>query len=540
MRKLLLASAAMLSASAGLADAQQVTAPPGEEIPAPARTVPRMTPHAGGGGVLNLPASSAGSNNNNNLLPQAHPGTSLIPAPGTFVVRLGGRVNTLVGAGWSSADNFSTPAVAATTGPFTLNAKTGAITNAAGLAPSAAVSATRSKVQPQMLSTYARLYPGLDAMGTNGLRYGAAMEIRMNSGTAVGKTGTSLTGGNNASGQTLYIRRAFGYLAADNAGLLRVGEGDGIIGLFDGGVTTTQNFSISGGLNMSGGLQMLVPAAQIPYPWLSLSAAEYTTPKIVYMSPKFFGFDVGAAYVPSQTNGYDNSAVFPGSAGAPLCSNLANGANTGNSGCSTLSSSSALPDATRYRNLGEVGIRYNGDFGPVSLLAYAAYYGSSKVNYTGVPGKTVGLGGSSASGNYQNLSIGSFGTAVTFAGLTFGANYLTGETNGQIALNPGGAPAMNAVTAGVQYIIGALTVGAVYGQIDSQGSAALVNNTQRHETEFDAGGTYKIAPGLSAYADYYYAQRHQGNFNFQTGAVNTAANNNVHGQAVLLGMAVNW
>ena len=540
MRKLLLASVAMLSSSAGFAYAQQVTSPPGEVIPAPARVVSTMSPHPGGGGVLNLPASSAGANNNNNLLPKALPGTSLIPTPGTFVVRLGGRVNTLVGAGWSSVDNFSTPAVAATTGPFTLNAKTGSVTNAAGQAPSSGVAATNSKIAPVNLSTYARLYPGLDAMSTNGLRYGAAMEIRMNSGTAVGNTGNSLSGGNNASGQTLYIRRAFGYLAADNAGLLRVGEGDGIIGLFDGGVTTTQNFSISGGLNMSEGLQMLIPTMQIPYAWLSLAASEYATPKIVYLSPKFFGFDVGAAYVASQTNGYNNSAVFPGSAGAPLCSNLANGANTGNSGCSSLSSSSSLPDANRYRNLGQVGIRYNGDFGPVNLLSYAAYYGSSKVNYTGVPGNTVALGGTSASGNYNNLSLGSFGTALTVAGLTFSANYLTGEMNGQLALAPAGAPAMNAVTAGVQYIIGALTVGAVYGQIDSQGSAALTNNTQRHETEFDAGGTYKIAPGLSAYADYYYAQRHQGNFNFQTGAVNTAVNNTVHGQAFLLGMAVNW
>ena len=214
-----------------------------------------------------------------------------------------------------------------------------------------------------------------------------------------------------------------------------------------------------------------------------------------------------------------------------------------NSGCATLSSSTTLADANRYRDLYQAGARYNEDFGPVNLLAYAAYYGSGKVHYTGAPGLIVANGAAgtaAATGNYQNLSIGSFGTAITVAGLTFSANYLTGQMNSQLALNPAGAPQMNAITGGVQYVLGALTIGGQYGQVDSQGSNALVGNTQRHESEFDIGGSYKIAPGLTAYADYYYAQRHQGNFNFQTGAVRTAAFNDVHGQSVLLGISVNW
>lgn len=510
MRKLLLASAAMLSASAGMAYAQNTLASPGVELAAPP-----LLPSGGGGAILSAPVSAVGANNNNNVTARALPGGTMNPAPGTFVVRLGGRVTVVGGAGWTSADTFTAPTVAGVPG-------------------------VRNKVQPYMLSTYARLYPGLDAMATNGLRYGAGIEVRMNSTGAVSNTGSSLGGSANLSGQTLFIRRAFGYLASDNAGLLRVGEGDGIIGLMDGGQTTGQNFSVSGVLNGGDGVAMLLPAAQIPFAWLSLAGNEYGTPKLVYLSPKFFGFDVGVGYVPTQTNGYDNSTAFPGSYGAAACNAAAGGSN---SGCATLSSSNVLNDANRYRDLYQAGARYNGDFGPVNLLAYAAYYGSSKVNYTGAPGLIVAngpLGNASASGNYRNLSIGSFGTAITVAGLTFSANYLTGDMNSQLALNPVGAPKMNAITGGVQYVVGALTVGGEYGQVDSQGSNALVGNSQRHESEFDIGGAYKIAPGLTAYADYYYAQRHQGNFNFQTGATRTAAYNDVHGQSVLLGISVNW
>ena len=538
MRNLLLASAAILSATAGMAHAQNSLASPGVE-----RAAPPLLPQGGAGAITSAPVSAVGANNNNNVAARALPGGTMNPAPGTFVVRLGGRATVVGGGGWSSTDNFSTPAVAAVAGPFTLNPATGAVTNAAGKAPAAAIAANNSKVQPYMLNTYARLYPGLDAMATNGLRYGAGMEIRMNSTSAVSTSAGALGGSSNTSGQTLFVRRAFGYLAAENAGILRVGEGDGVIGLFDGGQTTGQNFSVSGVLNGGDGVAMLLPPVQIPFAWLSLAGNEYGTAKLVYLSPRYFGFTAGLGYVPTQTNGYDNSSGFPGSYGAPSCSSAAGIAagGSGNSGCATLSSSSALTDANRYRDLYQAGIRYNEDFGPVNLLAYGAYYGSGRVSYTGAPGLIVANGGNAgSSGNYHNLSIGSFGTAVTFAGLTFGVNYLTGQMNSQLALNPAGAPAMNAVTASVQYVVGALTVGGTYGQIDSQGSNALVGTSQRHESEFDIGGSYKVAPGLTAYADYYYAQRHQGNYNFQTGATRTAAYNDVHGQSVLLGISVNW
>ena len=51
------------------------------------------------------------------------------------------------------------------------------------------------------------------------------------------------------------MRRAFTYVAGDNWGIVRVGQADGLIGIFDNGVTTFQ-FLPTGNLN-GGDLQNL-------------------------------------------------------------------------------------------------------------------------------------------------------------------------------------------------------------------------------------------------------------------------------------------
>ena len=44
------------------------------------------------------------------------------------------------------------------------------------------------------------------------------------------------------------MRRAFTYVAGDNWGIVRAGQADGLIGIFDNGVTTFQ-FLPTGNLN---------------------------------------------------------------------------------------------------------------------------------------------------------------------------------------------------------------------------------------------------------------------------------------------------
>ena len=86
---------------------------------------------------------------------------------------------------------------------------------------------------------------------------------------------------------------------------------------------------------------------------------------------------------------------------------------------------------------------------------------------------------------------------------------------------------------------GALTLGVTGAIANSQGSTALVGQTQQMEQEISFGGRYVVAPGLAVSADYIYQQRRQNGFNYATGAAGSDYNN-IHGQAVLLGAAVNW
>ena len=103
------------------------------------------------------------------------------------------------------------------------------------------------KVQPQIIDSFARIYAGGDGMATNGLRYGAAIEVRQNF-TGQISSNCQFRRIGYSSLETLYVRRAFTYVAGENWGIVRAGQADGLIGIFDNGVTTFQ-FLPTGNLN---------------------------------------------------------------------------------------------------------------------------------------------------------------------------------------------------------------------------------------------------------------------------------------------------
>ena len=73
--------------------------------------------------------------------------------------------------------------------------------------------------------------------------------------------------------QTVYVRRAFTYAAGENWGIVRFGMADGVIGIFDNGVTTGQ-FLING---FNGGDNQNVSGAGIPFFFLARRAPSTTT-----------------------------------------------------------------------------------------------------------------------------------------------------------------------------------------------------------------------------------------------------------------------
>ena len=489
MRKLLLASAAAMGASMGLMGM------------ASAQTAPALPPGPLSGSFVTAPYGGPGANNNNNYQAAALPGPIANPTPGSFVVRLNAANWFYLSVEGSSADKVS--------------------------AGNGGAAGTSFKVAPYNALEYFRIYPGVDAMATNGLRYGAQTEIRENwsaqsyNAAAPAAASAYNSNSNPSSGftctQTLYVRRAFVYFASDRVGIVRLGEGDSVTGTFDNGVTTFQNFD-TGGWN--GDAPTPIPGnMQVAFPFISQQGADYGSNKVVYFSPQFAGFDFGLDWAPNNVNGE-----------AP-CSNAG-------SACPSLSSSTTLADGARWMNLFRAGVRYQGTLGPVAMYGMAAYVGSGHVNYTGAPPAEVG--GSSWNGKYNDISAADVGVAFTFAGVTFGGHYLGGQINNTVSTNPQGAPQSQAWLVGVQYATGPFVMGVAYYNYQDQGNTALTKVSQRYTDALDVGATWNAAPGLYFYAQYLWGQQHQGDFNFVTATAGNNLENTVQAQSFVLGTKVRW
>ncbi len=530
MRKTLLASAAILGATGGLALAQSGPNPTQGQYVAP---------------LLGGPAA----NNNNNTFGTSVPGAAPKPTPGTVVIRLNGKVYADIDTVWGTG---------LTTAAHTIVPASGATPNAAGY-----------KLNPVGVASYFRLYPGIDGMATNGLRYGAAVEIRENfeggnsfavssavattpvsasittnlpSGTAVSGTNSSASG--NSSAQTLFVRRAFVYLGTDQLGIIRLGQGDGLPGIYDAtGIFTTGSWDGGiGNLNDSG-IEASAPNQYLnSWPFLSGNGTEYGNSKIVYLSPSYFGVDVGFEYAPSQGNILSESATSDPYAVGPC--------NTASANCIAVTSGT---DSSRWINRFGFGGRFIESFGGAVVQGYGEWILSGKAeNGAAVHAGPADLaahpavaglaGGGTAAGaiKYDGQNFFNGGLAATYMGVTANADMTIGRTNGSNAMVSSGGVTEKAVLVGLSYAVGQFAFGADAVSIDSQGAVQLTNTSQRHEFAFAVGGVYKIAPGINLCLEYQYEQKHQGAFNFNTAVAGTKVGNDIHAQGLTLATIVNW
>jgi hypothetical protein len=500
MRKTLLASAAILGTASG-AWAQL------DSAPSVAQSQGQIAMPWGGG---------PSSNNNNNALGIAAPGGTKIPTPGTVVIRLNGRVYAEGDLSYSSLGKIP----AGTYGPGTPG----------------------FKLNPVGMATYLRLYPGIDGLATNGLRYGAAAEIRTNvmggdsfsAGTSQTQlTGTAGSGSGNASSETLFIRRAFTYIGSDQFGIVRVGQADGVVGLFDyTGIFTTGSWDGGIGNLLNSGLQAVTPNNYLlSWAWLSGNGNEMGNSKIVYLSPQFFGLDFGLEYDPSMGNSFSNSNTSsPYQVGSCL---------SASANCIGLTSGN---DGTRWYNRVAAGVRYMANFGGLDVKAYGVYITSSVEDAPATAQR------------FNALNEFNGGIALSYLGITVNADASAGKTNGTNALMPSGGAPLHAVLGAISYAAGPFSVGAIVGMVDSQGSNAMIKGTpatvpgaagfgasQRHEVAAAIGGAYKLAPGITLAAEYQYIQKHQGGFNFATGtATGTKAFNDIKSQGIQIATIVSW
>ena len=508
MRKILMTTAAILGGSVVCAQAQAPVQTPSNpnqgQLAAPYGAGPASNNNNNAWGVANTATGSAAAGSLSSVYA---PNVYAVPAPGTIVIHLNGRVEVDVSASFTTADKGR---------------------NANG-------TPNGFKLNPVGVGSYFRLYPGFDGLSANGLRYGASVEIRENFLSATAATATSLNGGTanspgaTTSGQTLYVRRAFTYLASDRAGLLRLGQTDGVLGLFDNCVFTSQCWDAGSSVLNGGATQQEAPsgAVGLPWPWISQSSADYGNNKIVYLSPQYYGFDFGVQYAPNQGNSFAN-ATGADSLGPTTC-------NQASATCIAVSSGN---DSTRWLNQVGAGLRFQRTFGPVDVKAYGFYETAGKEDLTTTAYVAPSPTASPNSLHYDNLSFYKGGLAVTAADFTAAIDYIGGAVNGTLAMRPTGGVSTNAIVTGLTYAKGPITLGSEIGFINTQGAAQLTGISQRREFEMAFGGNYKLAPGVQLVAEYQYMQRHQGGFDFNQGAVGTTRD--ARAQGIMLGTVLTW
>ena len=554
MRKLLLASVATLGTGGlmGAAFAQTAAAP---VVGAPSQ------------GQQAWPAANptAYVNDNNNYQAPALPGAVANPTPGTIVIHINGKVSVTGGGVWSSVDTrfFTAPAGTPGGSPVTPGSTAaGSIVGTPGVnsglpSASAVLGANGTgvaKLQPENLGSFARLYFGADGMATNGLRYGAALEIRENfSGNYSGQSPSSYS-----STETLFVRRAFTYVAGENWGIVRLGQADGMIGIFDNGVTTTQ-FNPTGQFN-GGDVQSFLPSAAAPsWIFMSQAGADYDNTKAVYLSPQIAGFDFGFQYAPNNSNSYGSSGANLGGVGNNNYGGAGNGTGlicgTATSGCPSTSSGPGSLDGSRILNETAVGARYQGIFGGVGVLAYGVWEFSGHATYTGasvgspilaqreVARTNLGISSlpfSQYTGNYDNLNIGSGGIALTYAGFTVAANALGGRKNGYMGLAPQGAVSQVGTVIGIKYVTGPLAIGGSAFKYWDQGNVQMTGLSQHTARGIEFGAVYTVAPGYQVFGEYLWNDQYQGGVNGLTGATGSPFNNRVTGQGIVIGNVVNF
>lgn len=425
-------------------------------------------------------------------LPSLMPSTTPTPAPGTVTVRLGAKLNFY--AGYLADSGDKTPGY---------------------------------KQDNYEFGDYVRLYPSMDGVAANGLKYGVFAEIRAESGYGAGGGALGSISGQDTKRGTLYWRREYGYVGTDKIGTLRFGATDPTSGLFETG--TFENFN-DGAWN--GDIPDFFSSAAVPGWPFQVIGAWYTTTKVVYLSPQFAGFDFGFSYEPNTGN------VSPLDGCAYATTAPATGVAGFGSSCDRLSSSSTAADLGRRRNTIDTAVRYRGAFGPLGMALTGGFIGSQKVNWDGVGSAPV---------RYNGLEIGDFGATATLAGLTVGGHIQFGNENGSGGpLLPVGSKPEFVWLAGLSYTVGPMIVGGSFFQNNTAGHSGEVSQGfsptvgQLRERGIAAGGTLTLAPGVSLFLDYLYGDRKESGYNLLGDSEPATAHNVTTGQLIGIGTQLRW
>jgi hypothetical protein len=401
------------------------------------------------------------------------------------------------------------------------------------------VTPTNTKLANYGMFEYARLYPSFDAVAANGMKYGAFLEIRQDTGAVPGGGVYSSPSGQVQSRGNLYFRRETSYIGTDNLGFIRFGATDQPTSLMLTG--TMENFD-DGGWN--GDPNLVLGNAQLVWPYADVGNL-YATTKIVYMSPKFFDMvDFGVSFEPGTAGmGGGPGCAFANTAAATTSAMFVSNAVS----CDATSASSVAAETARRRNTLDAVVRLRTALGPVGLNATIGTIQSGKVVYDGFTAPSTGV--------FNGLSVVDAGLSLTYGGFVVGGHILYGRDNGQWSLQPKGGTNMFAPLVGASYTYGSNVVGFhVFSTQDAgswtQPGAAAANGQwigkTRSQFGLAIGDTFTLAPGAYLCLSYLYGQRHQAGVDLLSGTVSSASNGHVYtnnstrAQALFVGTMFRW
>lgn len=255
---------------------------------------------------------------------------------------------------------------------------------------------------------------------------------------------------------------------------------------------------------------------------------EYSTSKLVYLSPKFYDvLDFGVSFEPNT--GAVGYAQCNGTTAAPSAANGFIG-----QGCDAASSTSVAGEGQRRRNTVEAVVRARGGLGPVRIATTLGGSASGNVQYNGT---------SSSATLYDGLSFVDAGGQLTYGGLEVGGNIMAGRFNGQWNLAPKGGRDGLGWVAGASYVLGPVVFGVQYFAYQSAGlwtPTAVGVARSRNQLGLATGGALTIAPGAFLFVGYLYGQRHQPGVDLLTSVTNATTHNNTVAQAVTVGTQFRW
>lgn len=377
------------------------------------------------------------------------------------------------------------------------------------------------KSAPFTIGTAGRLYWGFAGTTAQGLTYGAYMDTRSNAGgaTASGNTGAA----------TLRYYRAVGYVGG-GWGTFRFGASDDPIQLL-----MTGTFDSIYDSAWNGDLVSLVHSSTtVNWPF-DANSGTYANPKLVYMSPRWGGFDFGIGYQPSS-NGVSYPQTATAGTGDPRNISITTGtfvANAGNAGL------------RRERDLLTAAARYAGAIGQVGVVIEGGVAAGNTVRNGGLTGLTA-----SGAAQYRYRSPLAFDAGIMFKyqGFAVGGHFVTGaiNPNGSNNLMPvaQGKGGTTAFVVGASYVTGAwgfstsflnsLTPGAYAEDYAGPGTFG-----KRREMGAVVSVAYGWAPGANLSLSYEYGTRRQTGYNFYADARGTTGNN-TKAQGLILTNIFQW